>query len=253
MTAVSPNAPEAGRLGMERPRQVVRCSSSAKAGGRSTSPRPSETVKQLAPERVFEIERVTYHIKAVDAITQTFRCECYLEMRVRGARTDPHFFKKNSEGELINTMTKSDGEWAVVPSMLWYLENQIHWPHSYGHEIKECKAVPCKDIGSGKDVACIVCVDGGILADGHANPVLHVLAFPMPTLLCSALLCAALRCSALRCAALRCSALLCTALHCSALRCAALLCSVLSSQTASGRVPVSTRVPGGDGALCFPS
>ena len=228
MAAVGPYAPEAGRLGMESPRQVLRCcsSSSAKAGGRSTSPRASETVKQLAPERVFEIERVFYHIKAVDIITQTFRCECYLEMRVRGARTDPNFFKKNSEGELINTMTKSEGEWAVVPSVLWYLENQIHWPHSYGHEIKECKAVPCKGICSGKDVACIVSVDGGILADGDSNP---VLALPMPTLLCSALLCSALLCSALLCSALLCSALRCAALRCAALFCSALLCSFLSN------------------------
>ena len=112
---------------------------------------------QLAPERTFEVERVYLQLKALDAISQTFRCHCYIEMRARGAQQDADFFKKDADGTLVNTMTKHDSS-SVVPSVLWYLQNQMRWPNASEHEIVECKAIPTR--GSSEDLSCIIRVNG---------------------------------------------------------------------------------------------
>ena len=114
---------------------------------------------QLAPERVFEVERIFLQLKGVDVLEQKFVCSCYIEMRVRGGQTDPDFFKKDEDGKtLINTMTTGGKEWPVVPSVMWYLENQVHFPNSFSHELKECKAIGAR--GSKEDISCILRVDG---------------------------------------------------------------------------------------------
>ena len=86
----------------------------------------------LAPMRVFELERVFIKIKNIDAVKQRFSATYYIEMRVRGSRSDKDFFKMGADGRTpINALTNSSTEGrTTVPSVIWYLENQIHWPNA---------------------------------------------------------------------------------------------------------------------------
>lgn len=113
---------------------------------------------QLAPEREFVLERSFMQVKTVDVVSQTFTTLCYIEMRSVGSRKDAAYYKLDDAGKLVNTMTKGGQDWPVVPSILWYLENQLHFPNAWSHEIKECKVIPAKD--NADDLTCIVRVEG---------------------------------------------------------------------------------------------
>jgi hypothetical protein len=113
---------------------------------------------QLAPERVFVLERCFMHVKTIDVVAQTFTTLCYIEMRSVGSRKDPAYYKLDEEGKLVNTMTKGGHQWPVVPSILWYLENQLQFPNAWSYEIKECKVIQAKD--NADDLTCIVRVEG---------------------------------------------------------------------------------------------
>ena len=46
----------------------------------------------------------------------------------------------------------------MVPSVMWYLAEQVRFPNAWTHEICECKAIPSK--GSKEDLTCILRVEG---------------------------------------------------------------------------------------------
>ena len=120
---------------------------------------PPKIKEPLAPLRVFEVERVAMKIKSIDVISQLFSARCFIELRVRNVQGDTAFMAKDDDGKLINTMTKSSEPGRkVVPSVMWYLENQIHWPNSWECNVEECKAIPAK--GSKEDIVCTLRVEG---------------------------------------------------------------------------------------------
>ena len=92
---------------------------------------------QLAPERVLEIRRVTVlQITDIEVVVQQFRAHIYVELCIVGGAEDEKLAKEE------NTMTKeADGKWPVVPSALWYLENQLSIANAVECDVRECKII----------------------------------------------------------------------------------------------------------------
>lgn len=93
------------------------------------------TRRQLAPERVIEIRRVTFlQISDIDVLKQHFKAHVYIECCIVGGASDPLLAKPE------NTMTDDpDGEWPKVPSAMWYLENQFTFANAIEREVRETK------------------------------------------------------------------------------------------------------------------
>tara|TARA_B110000046_G_C12696811_1_gene274891 strand:- start:40 stop:519 length:480 start_codon:yes stop_codon:yes gene_type:complete len=97
----------------------------------------SRHASQLAPLRVIEIRRVTFlQISQVDVVSQQFSAHIYIECAIIDGALDPAL------AESDNQMTKfPNGEWPVVPSALWYLENQFNFSNALDHEVREVKVI----------------------------------------------------------------------------------------------------------------
>ena len=92
---------------------------------------------QLAPERVLEIRRVTFlQITDIDVVTQQYRAHVYIEVVIQDGAADERLANKE------NTFTEDKAsEWTVVPSALWYIENQLHISNSLEQEVREVKVI----------------------------------------------------------------------------------------------------------------
>ena len=92
---------------------------------------------QLAPERVLEIRRVTFlQISDIDVVAQQFRAHVYIEAAILDGAADERLAKKE------NTLTEDkQSEWKVVPSALWYIENQFHIANAIEQEVREVKVI----------------------------------------------------------------------------------------------------------------
>ena len=101
----------------------------------------------LAPERIIEVRRVHFlQVSSIDVVAQQFTAHIYIECAIQGGAEDKHGLAADG-----NTMTKKDGaEYKVVPSAMWYIENQFHLPGAVAEEVRECKVLK-----SGKDLVLI--------------------------------------------------------------------------------------------------
>ena len=104
---------------------------------------------QLAPERVIELHRVViFQVAKIDVVEQVFKAHVYFEWVISGGAKDEALAAKE------NTMTKgveyesgphSGKKWPVVPSAMWYLENQFNWSNAIELDTKEIKVLTSKD------------------------------------------------------------------------------------------------------------
>ena len=119
---------------------------------------------QLAPERVLEIRRVTFlQITDIDVVTQQYRAHVYIEVAIPDGAADERLANKE------NTFTEDKAsKWTVVPSALWYIENQVHISNSLEQEVREVKVIK-----QGNDLVLIKRVYGLFYAmmDLHHFPV----------------------------------------------------------------------------------
>ena len=126
------------------------------------SARQQEVVKKatkpfpLAPVRVFELQTIYYRVKSIDVVNQQFEANCYVEMLVKGAANDAAFAILD-QNVMTNLHEDKDGRvWPVVPSVLWYIQEQLKIANAYAVEKVECKALKTKE----GDVRCIIRVEG---------------------------------------------------------------------------------------------
>ena len=100
---------------------------------------------QLAPERIIEVRRITvFQIPRIDIYEATFKAHIYLEFAiVDGAGDEPLAVKENT---MTKGVTYQGGltKWPVVPSALWYLENQLNFANAIELDVKECKVLTDK-------------------------------------------------------------------------------------------------------------
>ena len=118
---------------------------------------------QLAPLRVLEIRRATFlQIADINVAAQMFKTHLYLELGIKDGASDARLAEKE------NKMTNDkESKWPVVPSALWYIENQLTFSNSIQHEVLECKVLK-----QGNDLVLIKRVRGefSCAMDLHAFP-----------------------------------------------------------------------------------
>lgn len=126
---------------------------------------------QLAPERLIELRRITYfQVAKVDVVEQIFKCHVYIECAIPGGAKDEPLAGK--ENRMTNGHEYKDGphagkKWPVIPSAMWYLENQFNFANAVELDVKECKVLTAKE-----DLVLIKRVMGEfmVLMDLHQFP-----------------------------------------------------------------------------------